>query len=61
MIDRGRPMAPSGPRTTEDWERLVAAGQATERVAATDPRTIVPADKGLDVSTRLAAQRDDER
>lgn len=61
VTDRGRAVALLTPLVTGDWERLVAAGQATEPMSAVDPRTVVPADRGVDVSARLAARRANER
>lgn len=61
VTDRGRAVALLTPLVTGDWERLVAAGQATGPANAVDPRTIVPANTGVDISARLAAQRAEER
>lgn len=61
VTDRGRAVALLTPLVTGDWERLVAAGQATDPTTGLDPRTIVPAETGINVSARLAAQRAGER
>lgn len=61
VTDRGRPVALLTPLVVGNWERLVASGQASEPIAPVDPRTLVPADTGVDVSARLAALRADER
>lgn len=61
MTERGGATASSAPLITGGWERLVATGQATEPSSAVDPRAIVPADTGVDVSARLAALREEER
>jgi len=61
VTDRGRAVALLTPLVTGNWERLVATGQATEPMSTVDPRTIVPCDTGMDLSARLASDRDDER
>lgn len=61
VTDRGRPVALLTPLVSGEWDRLVASGQASEPASPLDPRSIVPADTGVDISARLDALRDDER
>lgn len=61
VTDRGRPVALLTPLVRGEWDRLVAAGQASEPASPIDPRSILPENSGVDVSERLAALRADER